>query len=106
MTTHSHDYFRQVADEYDSMAPRAMPWCDDMLAELVRCLPEDAASVLELGCGTGSLTALLAAKYPGASITAVDAVEEMVEVARSPVGGASGAGRPTFLVSTFEDFDA
>ncbi|MCH6554813.1 MAG: PD40 domain-containing protein [Acidobacteria bacterium] len=60
----SHDYFREMASKYDSMVLRAMPRYDEMLAELVRCLPEKSASVLELGCGTGRLTEVLAANYP------------------------------------------
>ena len=103
----SHEYFRKIAADYDSIALRAMPWCDEMLAELVRCLPENATSVLELGCGTGRLTALLAAKYPDASITAVDAAAEIIEVARDRISGAGGgAGRVEFVMSAFDEFSA
>lgn len=103
----SHEYFRKIGADYDSILLRAMPWCDEMLAELVRCLPKKAAAVLELGCGTGRLTALLAAKYPGASITAVDAAAEMLEVARERLSGAGvGAVRVEFVLSAFEEFNA
>jgi tRNA (cmo5U34)-methyltransferase len=103
----SHDYFRQIAAKYDSMVLRAMPRYEEMLGELARILPENASSILELGCGTGRLSALLVAKYPEARITAVDAAPEMIEVARERLTGegltASGV---EFVASTFEEFNA
>lgn len=89
------------------MVLRAMPRYEEMLAELVRCLPEKAASVLELGCGTGRLTALLSERFEGAAITAVDAAPEMIDVARERLAGSAAAGVGVkFVVSTFEEFDA
>lgn len=103
----SHEYFREIASKYDSMVLRVVPRYEEMLAELVRCLPENPASVLELGCGTGRLTELLAANYPDAAITAVDAAPEMIEVARERVAyGNEAAGRVEFVASTFEEFSA
>lgn len=103
----SHDYFRNIAASYDSLVLRAMPRYEEMLDELVRCLPETATAVLELGCGTGRLTALLAAHCPRAQITAVDAAPEMVDVARErALGDSSAASRVKFVVSTFEEFSA
>jgi trans-aconitate 2-methyltransferase len=50
----------------------------------------DAASprqVVDLGCGPGNLTALLAARWPGATVTGLDSSPEMVEAARRDVPG-------------------
>lgn len=44
--------------------------------------------VLELGCGTGYLTGLLASCFPGSAILAIDFADGMVDVARERVGGA------------------
>ena len=76
------EYFGELAPEYSSFAQRAMPRREEMLRELVRCLPDGPRDVLELGCGTGTLTALLADRYPEANISAVDASEEMIRIAR------------------------
>jgi ubiquinone/menaquinone biosynthesis C-methylase UbiE len=100
------EYFSEIAAVYDSMVLRAMPRYEEMLAELARCLPETATSVLELGCGTGRLTALLVAKYAGATITAVDAAPEMIDVARERIGSGEAVARLEFVVSTFEEFAA
>jgi ubiquinone/menaquinone biosynthesis C-methylase UbiE len=95
------DYFGTLAAEYDSFAQRAMPRRDEMLGELVRCLPDGPRNVLELGCGTGALTALLAERYPEASISAIDASEEMVRTARKHLPD----GRVSFKIALFEDLD-
>jgi malonyl-CoA O-methyltransferase len=45
-----------------------------------------AERILEIGCGTGYLTQLLAERYPSAAITAVDLAENMVQAARDRLG--------------------
>ena len=42
----------------------------------------EPATVLEVGCGTGFNLARMAARYPGAHITGVDASADMLKVAR------------------------
>jgi ubiquinone/menaquinone biosynthesis C-methylase UbiE len=50
---------------------------------LARCALPPRPRVLEVGCGTGILTAALAAALPTAQITAVDLDEHLLAVARS-----------------------
>lgn len=47
---------------------------------------QQVGSVLEVGCGTGFLTELLASRYPGAVIYAVDIARPMMDVARERMG--------------------
>lgn len=57
----------------------------EMARRLVRRLTEPerpGSRILELGCGTGHLTRLLAFRFPGAQIDAVDLAPGMIEVAR------------------------
>lgn len=51
----------------------------DLLAALP---PIDAHSVADLGCGPGNSTEVLAARYPLASICAIDSSRDMIEAAR------------------------
>ena len=98
------DYFRDYAPRYDSFAARAMPRYDEMLGEIVRCLPETAGEILELGCGTGSLTTLLVRRYPEGQITAVDGSPEMIEQTRLRLGSSAVPNNQvTFVASLFED---
>lgn len=101
------DFFREIAASYDSTALRGMPRYEEMLNEIVRCLPDGPTDMLELGCGTGALTALLVRRYPGATLTAVDAAPEMIEIARGRVVDSAAAdGQPVaFVGSLFEDMD-
>jgi tRNA (cmo5U34)-methyltransferase len=99
MVANRDQYFDDIAAEYDDIARRGMPRRDELLAEVVRWLPAGAANVLELGCGTSALTALLAERYPAARVTAVDASVEMLSIASKRLG----ARQIDFVGSKFED---
>ena len=51
----------------------------DLLARVTQDAP---AQVVELGCGTGALTRILAERFPGAAVTGLDGSEEMLAAAR------------------------
>jgi demethylmenaquinone methyltransferase/2-methoxy-6-polyprenyl-1,4-benzoquinol methylase len=64
--------------------------------------PEPGADVLEIGCGTGAVTALLLAR--GARVTAIDQNPEMLEQARRRLGG-SPSGRVDLVERTASEID-
>jgi len=64
-------------------APRLQP-AIDLLARVPCTQPH---TVYDLGCGTGNVTQLLAARWPGASITGVDDSAEMLAKARAAAPG-------------------
>lgn len=72
---------------------------------LARVSATDPATVVDLGCGPGNLTALLADRWPGASVVGVDSSPEMIAAAtderiRFEVGDLrSWEGRADVLVS-------
>jgi trans-aconitate 2-methyltransferase len=68
--------YRVFADE------RARPFVD--LVSRVQAEPPEL--VVDLGCGTGELTALLADRWPGAEVVGVDSSPEMVAAA-DPASG-------------------
>ncbi|MCC3274689.1 trans-aconitate 2-methyltransferase [Arthrobacter sp. zg-Y20] len=51
----------------------------DLTARIAASSPR---RVVDLGCGTGALTAALAARWPGAQVTGVDSSRDMIEAAR------------------------
>jgi malonyl-CoA O-methyltransferase len=77
-----------VARNFSAAAPAYDGWAaaQDRIAEgLVRLLPADLAPacIVELGCGTGLLTARLLRRFPGAALLGVDLAAGMVEACRS-----------------------
>jgi trans-aconitate 2-methyltransferase len=58
---------------------RARPF-HDLLHRVAARAPR---RVVDLGCGPGTLTALLAARWPGATVEGVDSSAEMVDAARA-----------------------
>lgn len=62
---------------------RTLP-CRDLIARLATAAPR---SIVDLGCGTGTSTALLRERWPGARVTGIDNATEMIATARAgPVG--------------------
>ncbi len=65
--------------------------------------PAPGAAVLEIGCGTGAVTARLVAR--GAIVTALDQSPEMLEQARARLAAESD-GRVTWLERSASEIDA
>src|SRR3712207_4051709 len=70
------DRYLSYADE------RGRPFVD----LLARVPAENPRRVVDLGCGPGNLTALLADRWPGADVTGIDSSREMIEAAREVDG--------------------
>ena len=92
------EVFDSVAQDYDDVR-RGYP--DTLVdAALARGALNEESRVVEVGCGTGKLTELLAAR--GVRVDAVDPGPSMIEIARRRVGGSP---RVTFHVGRFEDVE-
>ena len=66
---------------------RYLRWADHRLRpglELLARIPDaEMSRIIDLGCGTGALTAAIVARWPAALLTGVDASAPMVERARN-----------------------
>jgi tRNA (cmo5U34)-methyltransferase len=79
------ELFGANADKYDEQRRKVIPCFDDFYETTVDLIPfgqEDAFRFLDLGAGTGLLTALILAKFPNAIPTVIDISEEMLAKAR------------------------
>jgi malonyl-CoA O-methyltransferase len=78
--------FGRAAGTYDGAAQLQRDIADQLAERLdiVRIAPQ---SVLDLGCGTGYGSALLARRYPKAQIVALDMAESMLRRARARASG-------------------
>lgn len=72
---------------YDSMIRRVCPGYDDLLELVARNIPAGAKSVLDLGCGTGTLASRVFERLPGVRYFGIDLQESLVEAARKKLEG-------------------
>ncbi len=82
------DFFDRISGDYDASIFRGCPVYEEMLVALLDHLWLDPANeyrILELGCGTGNLTCLLAQTFPNAHLTFVDIAPEMLAIARQKI---------------------
>jgi tRNA (cmo5U34)-methyltransferase len=105
LPTSATGYFGSMAESYDSLIRRAVPRYDEMTSRLLDYLPREPRKLLELGCGTGNLSLLLARKFPAASLTLVDGSPEMVAVTRSRLSdaGLRRVNEPAYITARFEE---
>jgi ubiquinone/menaquinone biosynthesis C-methylase UbiE len=73
---------RERAAEYDELAARTVPDREHFYTAVTDALPERTGRVLELGCGTGLLTARIRKKRPETAVTCIDRSATMLAVAR------------------------
>jgi len=81
--------FDRTAATYDAARARLIPPYERFYGMAVELLPFDPAAeirVLDLGAGTGLLSAFVRERFPNARLTLVDVAESMLERARQRLG--------------------
>jgi ubiquinone/menaquinone biosynthesis C-methylase UbiE len=75
--------WEEVADEYNRIFEKDTYYWDilGMIADQVKA--EEGARILDLGCGTGNLIALLREKFPEVKVSGVDPAQNMLELSSS-----------------------
>jgi tRNA (cmo5U34)-methyltransferase len=70
----AEEFYDSFSSQYTEAIKRCVPRYEEMLRLLLRYIPSTFAPrrILELGCGTGNLTAMIAHKYPDSTLVAVD----------------------------------
>jgi tRNA (cmo5U34)-methyltransferase len=82
--------FDRAAKTYDAVRRQLIPCFDDFYGTVARMIPfgrDDVFDVLDLGAGTGLLSALLHQHFPKARLTLVDISDEMLARARYRFAG-------------------
>jgi tRNA (cmo5U34)-methyltransferase len=84
--------FNQIADRYDAGRRALIPCFDDFYGAIVdlAIINNKKPSVIDLGAGTGLLTAMLFNKFPDAEFTLVDLSVNMLNIARQRFAGLPG----------------
>lgn len=71
-----------MAANYDELTARTIPDMESFYGAVTDVLPEESEKVIELGCGTGILTARIRGTHPDTAIICIDSSEAMLAVAR------------------------
>lgn len=91
--------FSKRANSYDQYAYIQRIVAKDLLAKIVKYHREN---ILDIGCGTGIFTQLLAKQFPKSQITAFDFSENMIKLAKDKLK----TSRVEFQVAAIEDFSS
>jgi tRNA (cmo5U34)-methyltransferase len=86
MATAVRKAFAAGADSYDRARRKLVPCFDDFYRtalELIPFQPEDRFEVLDLGAGTGIISAMIAEAFPKSRLTLFDVTPEMLTIARA-----------------------
>ena len=78
-------HFEEEAKEFDEIILKLIPHYKDMIYALISSIPFDhdaSIRVLDLGCGTGTITETLKEKFKNAKVTCLDLAENMIEMAK------------------------
>lgn len=78
-------HFEEEAAEFDELILKLIPHYKEMIDALISSIPfnpENSIKVLDLGCGTGTITKSLKEKFKNANVTCLDLAENMIEMAK------------------------
>mgnify|MGYP005837941469 CR=1 FL=1 len=79
------DHFEEEAAEFDELILKLIPHYKQMVNALVSSIPfknTNSFKVIDLGCGTGTITKSLKEKFGNADITCLDLAENMIKMAK------------------------
>jgi tRNA (cmo5U34)-methyltransferase len=81
---HIKNAFDAIASEYDGQRKYVIPLMDEFYGAAVWAAesPKQNPAILDIGAGTGLLSALMLEKFPSAHLTLMDISEKMLGVAR------------------------
>jgi tRNA (cmo5U34)-methyltransferase len=83
-------HFEDEAEEFDSIIKKLIPHYGEMVDILASAVPfskESAFSMIDLGCGTGTISKAVKDIFPNANITCVDIAGKMLEIAKEKING-------------------
>ncbi len=96
--------FNAVSEKYDKQRPILIPCFKDFYGAALELSNEvtNVENILDIGAGTGLMSAFYAEKYPNANITLVDISQDMLNKAR---GRFQGNDKIHFLQADFSTVD-
>lgn len=78
-------HFEEEAKEFDEIILRLIPYYAEMIEGMVSAIPTYRSSdinVIDLGCGTGTISKRIKEIFPQATITCLDLANNMIEMSK------------------------
>jgi len=83
------NHFEEEAIVYDEIIIKLIPYYKEMIRAIVATIPfcpDREIDIIDLGCGTGTITRAIQQKYSHANFTLVDIADNMLQMAQEKVG--------------------
>lgn len=83
------NHFETAADDFDKQILKLIPCYDEMIGALTSAIPYDGGSafkMMDLGCGTGTISQRVRESFPNVQITCLDISEKMLKMAKCKLG--------------------
>lgn len=99
------NHFEGEAEQYDGIIKNLIPYYHQMVEALVNTLPfghSENIEVIDLGCGTGTISRAVKDVYPKAKITCLDISGKMLQIAAGKLSDAQDA---VYINSNLYDFN-
>ncbi len=96
-------HFEEEAKEYDTIIQNLIPNYKAMVDILVSILPftgQQAFEMIDLGCGTGTVSKAVKDAFPAVKVTCVDIAANMLDIAGQKVGAET-----TLIQADFNSFE-
>jgi len=82
-------HFEREAAEFDETILRLIPHYTEMIEALVLSIPfkkDEQINVIDLGCGTGTVSKKIKTAFPNSKISCLDIAENMIKIAQNKLG--------------------
>lgn len=99
------NHFEEEAEQYDGIIKNLIPYYHKMVEAIVHTLPFEHTArieVIDLGCGTGTVSRAVKDAYPKAKLTCLDISGNMLQIAGGKLSDAPDA---TYINSDFNHFN-
>ncbi|MFB3897123.1 MAG: methyltransferase domain-containing protein [bacterium] len=97
-------HFSSESRTFDDLIVKVVPYYSQMIGAIINNLPfneDKKIKVLDLGCGTGTISYLIHQRYPNMELTCVDVSQQMLEVAKDKL---KRVKKVTFILGDFHSY--
>lgn len=98
-------HFEEEAREFDKIILRLIPYYSEMIDGMVSAIPfsrSNAINVIDLGCGTGTISKRIKEVFPKATIICLDLAKNMIEMSKLKLSDYSDV---RYQIGDFSDYE-